>query len=381
MKLVDLGLSVHPGSGVVCRAGAAVVAIFDDPASEVAAELVALVRTLGDDNEPGRAMAHRLAGVMTHRQPGEIPNFVALGDDPDGIVAVLHGDVELTATGAETTSLSGRDRPTWVDAFLPADVMEITAAPAGAGIEPAGFASDLEAGIVPGGAITLAMRSAEQEPQPQPQPQAEPQPEPEAELEPEVAATFTSIDLRGDTEDRAPLPIAEASDEAPAAEVPHGEVVEGIKCIRGHFNHPDARYCAHCGIAMVQQTRILVKDIRPPLGILVFDNGMAFTLDKGYVIGRDPSGDTGVAEGTSLPLELSDEDKVLSRVHAEIRVKGWEADVVDRDSANGTFVRPEGNGSWRRLAADAPERLLPAMQVKVGNYSFTFDSHHRQGQG
>ena len=45
--------------------------------------------------------------------------------------------------------------------------------------------------------------------------------------------------------------------------------VEGVYCKNGHFNDPDARYCAVCGISMGQLTKIRQKGTRPPLGVLI----------------------------------------------------------------------------------------------------------------
>ena len=155
-------------------------------------------------------------------------------------------------------------------------------------------------------------------------------------------------------------------------------LVEGKACIRGHFNDLAAQFCALCGISMVQVTERIVLGKRPPLGILVFEDGMTFSLDSDYVIGREPEGDASVQDGDARPIEITDSD-IISRVHARVRLAGWEVELSDAGSSNGTFVR-DGD-EWRRLAANDPLKLLSGSEVRLGVEEgarvFTFDSHHR----
>ncbi len=115
-----------------------------------------------------------------------------------------------------------------------------------------------------------------------------------------------------------PLPMGDEPDEDP-----HHVVVAGIVCSRGHFNDPAAVYCTGCGISMVQRTHEYVAGPRPPLGVLVFDDGSAFAIDGDYVLGREPEFDPAVASGRARPLTLLDPGNGVSRVHAELRLEGW----------------------------------------------------------
>ena len=45
---------------------------------------------------------------------------------------------------------------------------------------------------------------------------------------------------------------------------------------------------------------------------------------------------------------LPDVKKAISRVHARIRLDGWNVTVADAGSANGTFVAQPGDQSWTR---------------------------------
>ena len=72
---------------------------------------------------------------------------------------------------------------------------------------------------------------------------------------------------------------------------PPREEVRGVYCKNRHFNDPRQLFCAVCGINMVQQTPVLVNGVRPPLGVVVLDDGSVFQLDTPYLLGRDPSAD------------------------------------------------------------------------------------------
>jgi hypothetical protein len=182
---------------------------------------------------------------------------------------------------------------------------------------------------------------------------------------------------------RAPLPIAgeapAGSEPAPreAGAVADGEMVQGVVCSRGHFNDPSIAYCAVCGISMVHRTFNLVSGKRPPLGVVVFEDGATYNLDGGYLVGREPGNDEAVRSGRLRPLVIDDANRTLSRVHAEIRLEGWEVQVVDRGSANGTFVAPPKEKNWVQLPSGQPSTISPGTRVRLGDHVFLFDSHFK----
>ena len=122
--------------------------------------------------------------------------------------------------------------------------------------------------------------------------------------------SFISIPLIGDmagTElpQRDPLPLgAEPPDgHEPGTPDKHPQVL-GVYCKNGHFDDPEARYCAVCGIGMAQLTKTPQQGKRPPLGVLVLEDGSVFQLDTDYVLGREPTLDSSVADGSARPLRL-----------------------------------------------------------------------------
>lgn len=181
---------------------------------------------------------------------------------------------------------------------------------------------------------------------------------------------------------RAPLPVAAPPPPPGTRDKPQpvdpakppGVIVKGFRCSRGHLNDPRVSFCSVCGIRMDQLTGILVNERRPPLGLLVLDIGSTFVLDDNYLLGRNPEIDEAVIAGRVRPIRVDDDSGNLSRVHAEIRLEGWDVVLIDRGSANGTYVAGPGQQGWSRLAPLQPFVLAPGTQVRTGRRMFTFES-------
>ncbi|GAC84191.1 hypothetical protein GP2_019_00080 [Gordonia paraffinivorans NBRC 108238] len=178
-------------------------------------------------------------------------------------------------------------------------------------------------------------------------------------------------------EPRPPLPKQEHS--RPVTEVVRVEAsrarVHGIRCARGHLNHPQSWLCGVCGIRMDQLTTFLVEGERPPLGWLLLDNGFTFLLDEDLVIGREP-GAAGRNTAGPKPIRVKDETGQLSRRHIEIRLVEWTVQLVDLGSANGTFVTDPTTSREIRLLPHRPHVLVPGSHVRIGGRHFIFESHH-----
>lgn len=187
-------------------------------------------------------------------------------------------------------------------------------------------------------------------------------------VRPVPGAITQTVDLTGgDPAAAKPLPtFGEAVVDLP--------MVKGLRCARQHFNRPTASYCSSCGLSMLQQTHVLVDGPRPPLGILVLDDGTAVSLDADYLIGREPARDSRVGSGAVRPLILRGTS--VSGVHAEVRLDGWRVTVRDLGSTNGTFVAAPGAPEWTRLGADAVE-LEPGWRVATGETTMAYESTTR----
>lgn len=203
---------------------------------------------------------------------------------------------------------------------------------------------------------------------------------------PELRETsFVSIDLsQPPAEEIKPLPLA--SEPAPAAEAEaaaaaaaeadEGKIL-GIYCSRGHFDDPRARFCAVCGISMVQQTHNLVWGTRPALGVLVLDDGASFALDHDYVVGREPQTSEDVISGRAFPLLVDDPSLSVSRVHALVSLKDWDVRIEDARSANGTKVQRPGTAEWIPLPPGEPMTITAGTHIRLGDREMIYDSHFK----
>jgi hypothetical protein len=151
-------------------------------------------------------------------------------------------------------------------------------------------------------------------------------------------------------------------------------LVDGVLCARNHFNDPNVRYCRQCGISMVQLTRRIQKGPRPPLGVLLLDDGTGFTLDMDYVVGREPVLDGDVAAGRARPLRIADPGGTVSRLHLRISLIGWQVEVQDLNSSNGSVLKLP-NGAERRLAFGDSSTIEPGTKIGVGHRSLQYQSY------
>jgi hypothetical protein len=176
---------------------------------------------------------------------------------------------------------------------------------------------------------------------------------------------------------RPPLPVGTALSVTPAPPRPgEVEMVEGVSCRNAHFNDPESATCASCGVPL-EGSAGRHREPRPPLGVLVTDDGSVFTVNGDYVIGRDPARAAAVLTGQARPLVLQDEEHSTSRVHARLTLSGWKVMVSDGGSANGTFVSRSGPaGPWTPVPADPGARLYPGDRVRIGKRQLLFDCYH-----
>ncbi len=201
-----------------------------------------------------------------------------------------------------------------------------------------------------------------------------------------LASDFISVPLGAGQADsdvprREPLPLGpEPPDEkhlgTAETERPH---VTGVYCKNGHFDDPEARYCAVCGIGMAQLTKERRIGERPPLGVLILNDGSVFGLDTDYVIGREPSLHTSVADGSASPLRLADTQGVVSRAHVHVELDGWQVYVSDLSSANGTQILLPGERDGTLLVPGVRTPIGAGTEVRLGrDHGFRYDSHRHR---
>ena len=413
-SISDASCVPHPGAGVVARWGDILLVVAAAEAvviSMLLEQCEAVARAGGD----GRMLSRRLAGMLSGSDE-LMPAFAAAAPVETGIAVFVQGSASV-AVGDDFT-VSGDASLSWVDRLIPWPVTTLTMT-TGASSEPVDGPYNLWHGVIPGSGLTLHAVSAA------PKPTAPPR-MPDVEEPPAVAAgamptSATSDDSSAQvamptaatsddssaqvampSSDRWPGQGAEpptfesvvmdadtaAADEEPprealplATQVSHerrestGPSVRGVYCKNGHFNDPRGLFCAVCGINMVQQTPVLTEGSRPPLGVLLLDDGLAFQLDDDYVLGREPTHDADVSSGRLRGIVLSDEAKSVSRAHARIELRQWDVVLIDNSSANGTYVAAEGESSWTPLPPGTPHVLTSGSRIRLGSRTLAFNSY------
>ncbi|MDF5753805.1 FHA domain-containing protein [Spongiactinospora sp. TRM90649] len=166
--------------------------------------------------------------------------------------------------------------------------------------------------------------------------------------------------------------------EAPAeqAEPDSRPLVYGVDCKNDHFNDPRVPYCAVCGIALVQRTLVPYKGPRPPLGVLLLDDGMTLRLDTDYLLGRDPERAAEVTSGQARPAKVTSPDGSVSRRHLRVALDGWDVNLVDLGSVNGTQIQPPGDPNFYDIPPNEPVSIAPGTTVRIGvSRTMRYESH------
>lgn len=427
-----LRVGIVGGTALVARAGDAVMVVDDDDAGHdgLRRTLLDLVHQMCGSAAPARgALTRRLIAEIVALPPESVPAFAVAAVGPTGTEVLLVGAMRARWTdGDGEHELSGRDASNWVDRFVDATTQRIAVGREDV-TDPPHPLTDLGTGIVPGAAALLDF-AATAEPSAASDPEAVRAPvssvEPVVPVSPAVPVVpappvvpaspvapagddtgetqavpvtpagsgeepeprFVSVafgDAADDEEERSPLPVAGSGavqDHQVAPDVVDSEVlVHGVRCVRGHFNNPETRYCVLCGRGFDQgASKIISQGPRPPLGVLVIDDGAAFVLDTDYVMGREPEIDAAVASGHARALSLDDPNRSVSRLHADLKLDGWNVLVVDRGSVNGTYLLLPGADQWTRLGQGQPVVVPPGGRVALGQRTFVYESHHLAGR-
>ena len=197
-------------------------------------------------------------------------------------------------------------------------------------------------------------------------------------MRPTVAVKRVSLrpqDRVGARVRRAPLPRGAVAAPSPASGGPV-VLVEGVTCPSGHLNEPESATCGPCG-ARIDAAAPRVTRARPPLGVLVTDDGAVYTVTGDYVIGREPEQAPDVKAGTARALVLQDGEHSTSRVHARLELSGWSVLLKDSGSANGTFLSRGGAaGPWTVVPREPGTPLRPGDRVRLGKRQLLFDRYH-----
>jgi hypothetical protein len=345
-----------PGAGLAVRAGNLFAVCAEDDAA--AEEVLALVGAVAAEGGDGTDLVRRAAAALEPARPA----CALAGPTTDGGVAVLvcgTATADLTAP-QERIQISG-PAPVWRVLTGPVDTVRLALPGAGA----ADPRTRLDAGVVTAAGIAAEpVSSGAAAPVEAATPARRPAPR-----QPDRDAPFQAV-----------LLVPGYADEPPAEAPVHPtadtqSLIEGVYCKNEHFNDPALRYCQLCGISMAQRTQVTRLGPRPPLGIVLLDDGTTFRLDTDYVVGRDPHQDPDVGAGRARPLRITDGMSGVSRCHLRLALSGWNVQVVDLDSANGTYVATPGDAGPHRIAAGVPVTVRPGSRIAFGQRWLRYESH------
>ena len=189
------------------------------------------------------------------------------------------------------------------------------------------------------------------------------------ELADEAPAFAESSGLGGAAEFALPTDISEqpeeflnpSTDEQSFAQAQPGQVLATL-CDAGHPNPPGRAICERCGAEL---NNPLVSIDQPTIGELLFSHGERVELENDVIVGRRPCGEARPGRKTPFFVKVPSPNQEISRVHCEVRVEGWSAEVVDRDSNNGTYVLRAGEDPVR-VAPEHPLKLVHGDVVDLG---------------
>ncbi|WGY00542.1 FHA domain-containing protein [Nocardioides sp. QY071] len=390
-----------PGGGTLARFGPVVLLVgSDDP--EVVRPYLEHAEMVAANGGQGRQLIRGFA-LMLSTSVDQSPGFAAIAPHTTGLAVFVDGDVVVNVDGEE---ISGAQSLAWVERLIPWPVESVSAVLPGAAAPAAGSSYRLDGGVVPAGGFLVptvggtpaepVLRPATQVRAPEPAPvvQAPPAVEPEPPVmapvagrplppaQPDEHVSFQSVlmsEVDDDIDDFEPLPIVE--DAAQVHDDHAHEQVRGVYCKNQHFNDPRVLFCGICGINMVQQTPVLVNGPRPPLGVIVLDDGAVFQLDNPYLLGRDPAPDERIVAGEFRPLPIIDQSNQVSRVHARLELRGWDVVLVDNNSTNGTYVHLPKTPDWVRMPPGSEQVLVQGTRVRIGHRTLAFNTHAGNATG
>jgi FHA domain-containing protein len=411
------------GGGIVAHAGAGLL-LACEATDDLTAVLLDGLWRAATAADPGPTFIRHVARALADAMRTAMASCAVAGPADGGAVVLVSGTATITVVGAEgELTLGGRTALTWTDRFVAGPLRRIELRLPGAG--DADPRLRLDAGVVPGGGLHWladpsqaparpvappvpprvpgghAIPAAHPVPpigHPLPghpagptRPRSEPADEPAEKARPPrerpAPGDIPPDDVRSQPfesvlliePDGTPAPAAPAPPTRTDPEPDARPMVWGGDCKNGHFNDPRSHYCAVCGIGMAQLTIVPKLAPRPPLGVLVLDDGMALRLDTDYVMGRDPERAEDVRSGKARPARVDDTSGSVSRRHLRVRLNEWNVELLDLGSVNGTHVQLPGATEFRQLASNQPVQIWPGTTVRLGaSRSFRYESHRKR---
>jgi hypothetical protein len=139
-------------------------------------------------------------------------------------------------------------------------------------------------------------------------------------------------------------------------------LVAGVLCGKGHFSHPEARYCAVCGSAVLPLTGPGRAGRRPPAGVLILADGRIVVLDDDLTVTAPEAGGLEFLPACEHPLTV-----------AQITLAGWQPVVTSPVCTMSLFLP---GGSSLRVEPNVPAPLVPGAELALGEHRIRYESPH-----
>jgi hypothetical protein len=413
------GIHVSSGPGIVAHLpNLTAYAVGDETLLN---ELLVRLNALAD--APWHEIVRTLTAGITDADYDAHPHLACVSVEDDRVAALVFGDTVLSVTidGTETT-LNGSDSSTWIDVAIHGSVERIHAGHQ----SESTIVGVLRDGVIPAGGFLLdtsgpmpasgrwaeiAERRASAQAQAPDPTSNEDVDEPsddttesgpltgmfaridelhqvadrvtKAEADPrtEVHGDDTneqpaSSDVSLETANEIPPPVPATEPHAvprPTATLARARPqLRGILCPAGHLTSVDDATCRTCGAQPETDTEIVNGD-RPVLGLLTFDDGAVLAVDRPAAIGSNvPAGYEIDGEPATI-VRLDDGLGGVSELQVEVRLVGWDLEIVDMNSENGTYTILRGERQTRtRLRSAQAVIMQPGMTVETGGRNFTY---------
>lgn len=148
--------------------------------------------------------------------------------------------------------------------------------------------------------------------------------------------------------------------------------LRGVRCDAGHLTAPNHTPCVTCGTQVDPNSEEETGD-RPVLGRLIFDDGAVMNIDRPAAIGTNVPAGYEIQDEAATIVRLDDGVGGIEDLHIEVRLSGWQVDVIDVSSTGGTYSLIGGERQTRtKLRSGQSVTLQPGMRIEVGRRSFTF---------
>ncbi|MFT7476437.1 MAG: hypothetical protein ACI81L_003391 [Verrucomicrobiales bacterium] len=148
--------------------------------------------------------------------------------------------------------------------------------------------------------------------------------------------------------------------------------LRGVLCLNEHLTAPNESSCRTCGEPIASDAQQATGN-RPTMGTLTFDDGAILTIDRPAVIGANVPTGYVVGDEPATIVRLDDGVGGVSDVQVEVRLSGWNVEIVDMQSKNGTYTMLRGERQTRtKLRASQSVTLQPGMTIESGGRHFTF---------